>query len=209
MADRYQVEGEQGRFEPGSDGEVLENKLGIVDANDMDDAELYLLSRLYDSVLGDEFPDRTLRVDDLKRWHYRWLGNVYRWAGQERSVNMAKDGFPFAAAAQIGRLLTQFERECLLRFTPCDQMDEPALVEAIAITHVEFILVHPFREGNGRLGRLLADVMTMQAQRSPLDYQVWDENREAYFSAIRVGMGGLIGATSGFGDWTARHSIQC
>lgn len=189
MADRYQVDGEQGRFEQGSDGHVLANKLGIVDANDMDDAELYLLSRLYDSVLGDEFPDRTLSVDDLKRWHYRWLGNVYRWAGQERSVNMGKDDFQFAAAAQIGRLLAQFERECLVRFTPCDQMDQPALVEAIAITHVEFILVHPFREGNGRLGRLLADVMTMQARRSPLDYQVWDENREAYFSAIRVGMG--------------------
>ena len=37
-------------------------------------------------------------------------------------------------------------------------MDEEQLITAIAITHVELILIHPFREGNG----LLADVMAVQ-----------------------------------------------
>lgn len=189
MADRYQVAGDQRQFEPGSNGRVLANKLGIVDSAEMDDAELYLLGRLYEALLGDDFPDRALTVADLQRWHRRWLGNIYGWAGEERSVNMAKDGFQFAAAGQISRLLADFSRDCLSRFTPCGHMDESMLIEAIAITHVEFILVHPFREGNGRLGRLLADVMTMQARRNPLDYRVWDDNREAYFSAIQVGMG--------------------
>lgn len=41
-------------------------------------------------------------------------------------------------------------------------MSEEQLIEAIAITHVELILIHPFREGNGRLSRLLADVMAVQ-----------------------------------------------
>jgi cell filamentation protein len=189
VVDRYQVAGDQGQFEPGSGGRVLANQLGIVDSEEMDDVELYLLSRLYEALLGDDFPDRALTVADLQRWHRRWPGNIYGWAGEERSVNMAKDGFQFAAAAQISRLLADFERDCLSRFTPCGHMDESMLIEAIAITHVEFILMHPFREGNGRLGRLLADVMTLQARRSPLDYRVWDDNREAYFSAIQVGMG--------------------
>lgn len=36
-------------------------------------------------------------------------------------------------------------------------MSEEQLIEAIAVTHVELILILPFREGNGRLSRLLAE----------------------------------------------------
>jgi cell filamentation protein len=33
--------------------------------------------------------------------HERWLVGIYDWAGRYRSVNMQKDGFPFAAASRI------------------------------------------------------------------------------------------------------------
>ncbi|MDZ7829356.1 MAG: Fic family protein [Halofilum sp. (in: g-proteobacteria)] len=62
------------------------------------------------------------------------------------------------------------------------------MVEAIAVTHVELILIHPFREGNGRLARLLADVMATQAGHGLLDYSGWDSNKASYFAAIQQGM---------------------
>jgi cell filamentation protein len=156
----------------------------------MDAVELLLLEQLYQAVLVEDLPDRRLRVADLKTWHRRWLGNVYGWAGQERSVNMGKGDFQFAAAAQIPRLLSVFERDCLVRFTPCHDFSDDALLEAIAVTHVEFILIHPFRGGNGRLSRLLADVMAVQAGHEPLDYSAWDADKAAYFGAIQSGMAG-------------------
>lgn len=61
------------------------------------------------------------------------------------------------------------------------------LVEALAEVHVEFVLIHPFHEGNGRIARLLADVMASQAGIGPLDYSAWDLQREQYFGAIRAG----------------------
>jgi cell filamentation protein len=67
-------------------------------------------------------------------------------------------------------------------------MDADALAEAIAICHVELILIHPVREGNGRLARLLADVMAVQAGRGPLDYSAWDADKAAYFAAIQCGL---------------------
>lgn len=190
MADRYQVSGIEGRFEPGSDGRVLANKLGIVNPTEMDDLESQLLEDLYESVLGHDFPDRRLWVSDLKTWHRRWLGNVYAWAGEERAVNLTKGDFPFAAAARIGVLLGKFEEQCLGRYTPCHGLNEDALIDAIAVTHVEFILIHPFREGNGRLSRLLADVMAVQAGREPMDYSGWEADREGYFAAIQHGLTG-------------------
>lgn len=188
MTDRYAVHGTQGEFQPGSNDLVLANKLGIQSVEDMNDLELELLQRLYEEVLVKHLPNRVLTVEDLKTWHRRWLGNVFEWAGQERSVNMGKDGFMFAASAQIPRLLADFERSCLARWTPCHDMDTDALVDAIAITHVEFILIHPFREGNGRLSRLLADVMAVQSGRLPLDYSTWNTDRPAYYQAIHQGM---------------------
>ncbi|HRY90457.1 MAG TPA: Fic family protein [Rubrivivax sp.] len=155
----------------------------------MDDAELDLLHQLYENVLREHFPDRRLDAADIAEWHRLWLGNLYEWAGEQRSVNIGKGGFQFAAAAQIPRLLEEFERECLHRRTPCGGMDEPALTEAIALCHVELILIHPFREGNGRLSRLLADVMAVQGGRGPLDYSSWDADKAAYFAAIQHGLG--------------------
>lgn len=193
MTDRYQVGSAEGHFEPGSGDKVLANKLGIVDPDEMDDLESRLLEDLYESVLRRDFPDRQLCVADLKTWHRRWLGNVYGWAGEERSVNLTKGDFPFAAAARIEVLLGKFEEACLGRFTPCHGLDKEALIDAIAVTHVEFILIHPFREGNGRLSRLLADVMALQAGRDPMDYSGWKADREGYFAAIQHGMSGDYG----------------
>jgi len=186
---RYRAKGSQAEMQPGSNAQVLRNTPGITDPTQMDEAELSLLLQLYEWLMGDQFPERRLDVADLMEWHRLWLGNLYDWAGQVRSVNLAKGEFHFAAAAQIPRLLAEFERDCLHRYTPCENMDDDALAEAIAICHVELILIHPVREGNGRLSRLLADVMAVQAGRGPLDYSRWDADKTAYFSAIQCGMG--------------------
>jgi len=186
--DRYDITGSQGALQAGSDGEVLQNKLGIVRLEDMNEAELVLLQKLYVEVLREHLPPGRISILHLRRWHRRWLGNVYDWAGQYRSVNMSKDGFPFAPAAQLPRLMRIFDTEYLARYTPCSGMDDAELVEAIAILHVEFILMHPFREGNGRVSRLLADVMAVQAGRELLDYSSWEKNKAAYVAAIQKGM---------------------
>ena len=49
------------------------------------------------------------------------------------------------------------------------------------------MLIHPFRDGNGRIARLLVDVMACQAGIGPLDYSAWDHQRDHYFAAIRAG----------------------
>ena len=67
-------------------------------------------------------------------------------------------------------------------------MSGDRLVEAIGVVHVELILIHPFREGNGRLSRLLANVMALQAGCPQLDYTAWDENKTDYFKAIQAGL---------------------
>jgi cell filamentation protein len=73
MNNRYDAEGSQSTYEPGSDEQVLANKLGITDPEEMDEAELVLLEKLYQSVLIEDLPDRQLTAQDLKDWHRKWL----------------------------------------------------------------------------------------------------------------------------------------
>ena len=90
MINRYDAEGAQSSFQAGSNEQVLSNKLGITDPEDMDDAELILLEKLYQSVLIEHLPDRPITVQDLKDWHRHWLGNIYPWAGEIRAVNLGR-----------------------------------------------------------------------------------------------------------------------
>lgn len=189
MNDRYDTtDNVEAQFEPGSNDGVLSNKLGITDAQDMDDIELDLLKQLYDVVLGSVEADQRLTAADIREWHRRWLGNVYVWAGRYRSLNMSKGDFIFAASGQVPKLMDNLDKEILPVRTPCVGMSEDQLTEAITVVHVELILIHPFREGNGRLSRLVANVMALQAGRSQLDYTSWDEQKADYFAAIRAGL---------------------
>lgn len=162
MTNRYDTLGSlEGQYQPDSNGQVLLNRMGITDSSEMDDVELDLLEQLTESILHEVSEDQTITTADLSEWHRRWLGNVYDWAGQYRSVNMGKDDFQFAAAHLIHGLMEKFGDNFLSIYSPCNEMDEEQLIEALANVHIEYILVHPFREWNGRLSRLLAAVMAL------------------------------------------------
>ena len=189
MTNRYDtLSSKEGQYQPDSNDQVLLNRMGITDSSEMDDIELDLLEQLTDSILHNVSEDQIITIADLSEWHRRWLGNVYDWAGQYRSINMGKDGFQFAAAHLIHELMNKFGDNFLNIYTPCNEMDEEQLIEALANVHIEYILIHPFREGNGRLSRLLATVMALQAGQPLLDFSYMDVNKEAYFLAVREGL---------------------
>ena len=64
-----------------------------------------------------------------------------------------------------------------------------AVVHVLAETHVELVLVHPFREGNGRLARILSTLMALQAGLPLLDFGlIAGERKEMYFAAVQAGL---------------------
>jgi cell filamentation protein len=127
---------------------------------------------------------------DICRIHKIWLGPIYAWAGQYRQVQLARDNFAFASAAQIPRLMGEFEQGPLRSYTPCNFKSLDEIARAIAIVHTELVLIHPFREGNGRVGRLLAVLMGLQAGLPPLYFgDIRGQKRQEYFAAVRAGVG--------------------
>lgn len=179
----------EAQFESGSNELVLKNRLGIKSPQEMDVAEARALERAMSSFIGNYGESHRFTVADLSALHKDWLGGIYDWAGKYRQVNISKDGFPFAAAAQVPRLMAQFERDVLQRNTPCTFKDAAEVIRALAETHVELVLIHPFREGNGRLARILSTLMALQAGLPLLDFSlIAGVKKDAYFAAIQAGM---------------------
>ena len=164
MKDRYDVSHfPEGQFEPGSRGLVLKNLLGIKSKKEMEALETDQYERALDVCAHRYRRDHRFSSQDLRDVHRQWLGNIYSWAGTYRQVNISKENFQFAAAAHIPSLMQEFDRNILAAWTPCQGGSIPEDAKALAIVHAEFILIHPFREGNGRLGRMLANLMALQA----------------------------------------------
>ena len=188
--DRYDASGlPEAHFEPGSNGQVLRNRLGITSTQDMDDAETRALAKTMDALVRSYGAAERFTAADLCEWHGIWLGDIYEWAGRYRQVNVSKDDFPFAAAAHIPSLMEQFEHDVLRRCTPCNFADRAAVTHTLAETHVELVLIHPFRDGNGRLARVLATLMALQAGLPLLDFSlIVGEKKQGYFAAVRAGL---------------------
>lgn len=77
-----------------------------------------------------------------------------------------------------------------------DNSTDPALIKA-AMTHIEFEALHPFKDGNGRIGRMLITLMLWQSGTisAPHFYVsgYFEENKDQYLDTMR--------RVSESGDW--------
>lgn len=176
-------------FEPGSRERVLKNHLGITGKRKMDAVEAHEQLRALEEILDIYDRHHRFTAADICRMHEIWLGNIYEWAGRYRRVNISKEGFTFAMARHISELMEKFEKGTLSEFTPCPATEHRDIIHAVAVVHTELVLIHPFREGNGRLARMVAVLMGLQAGLPPFDFGgLKGKVRKKYFAAVQAGM---------------------
>lgn len=187
---RYDVSGLiEAQFEPGSNEQVLKNRLAITSPQAMDDIEARALEQSVLEFVGTYDELHRFTAADICKIHKNWLGEIYDWAGAYRQVNISKGDFPFAAAALVPGLMAEFEKAVLARYTPCNFKDWADVVRALAETHVELVLIHPFREGNGRVARILSILMALQAGLPLLDFSmIAEDKKQDYFAAVQAGL---------------------
>ena len=154
--------GREGEMEPGSRG-VLRNRLGIKRKKEIDQVEFEHLLAAQELWLNRVDRPTVFSAGMLCQMHEDWLGRIYDWAGRYRTVEVSKGGFVWPPARLVAQNMANFEHGVLRRYTPCHPGEVKDVARRIAIVHAELLLVHPFRDGNGRLARWLADLMFLQA----------------------------------------------
>lgn len=118
---------------------------------------------LFESSLIDSIEVGT--VKGLQQIHAYLFGGLYDFAGQIRTVNIAKAGFQFAMAQYLGQTLADVE--CM----PEDSFDN------IIDKYVEMNVAHPFREGNGRATRIWLDLMLKNNLQRCIDWSQVDKRK--------------------------------
>jgi cell filamentation protein len=187
---KYRVSGREA-FQPGSKGKVLSNLLGITSVRAMEEAELAAAIEAEHTLIGLYDEQHTFNRRDINRIHRLFLGKIYAWAGITRDVNMSKGGFTFAGANVIPQLMNDLERGVLAQHTPCRGATIEEIAEHIAVVHVEVLLIHPYRDGNGRTARLLATLMAYQAGMPGIDFGFIGSRGkefERYVAAVQAGL---------------------
>jgi len=160
---RYWTTGIEGEWQPGSGRRVLRNKLGVCKKTVMDRLEADALLETQEKYLETIAADTVFTAKLICQMHKDWLGGIYEWAGRYRTVELQKGSFRWPPASRVPQNMEVLENESLRKYTPSRSPDLHVTANAVAVVHAEFLLVHPFREGNGRMARWIADLMFLQA----------------------------------------------
>jgi len=173
--------------ELGSDGRVLRNRLKITDPEAIEAVEEMLLEKAYEELLTSGAEERPITCDDIRGWHRRFLGEIYDWAGDYRTVEISlpRGDFGFCLSRHINGSMGEYERRLLARLTPLLRDQPETHYRTLAELHAEFIVIHPFRDGNGRVGRFMVDWLLCAVGAPVLDWSLMgDRETLAYRNAI-------------------------
>ena len=126
---------------------TLENKLGIDNAAELAREEERISKKkareLFESGALDQL--ETGKFSSLRTIHRYLFEDIYDFAGEIRTVNLAKGNFRFVPLMYLDASLAHIDR------MPQSDFDE------IVEKYVEMNIAHPFREGNGRSMRIWLD----------------------------------------------------
>ena len=151
---------------------ALENKLGITESSELARMEEKLSKQraleLFETGALDRLEAGTFAA--LASIHRALFSDIYDFAGEKRTVNIAKGNFRFASVMYLDAALENIER------MPQSTFDE------IVEKYVEMNVAHPFREGNGRSMRLWLDGMLKKALGQVVDWSRVD--KEDYLQAM-------------------------
>jgi len=96
---RYEVNKDED-YQPGSTA-VLKNYLNTCDPIIIEQEETKALESIHQYMFKNVKEHDRITIKLIFKMHEQWLGRIYPFAGKYRSVLMSKDGFIFAAPAQI------------------------------------------------------------------------------------------------------------
>ncbi len=172
---------------PGDDGqhEVLPNLMGITSIEAIHKVEFEGFLKAQYQLLEELTTHTRFNFDYIQRIHQLSLHMVYSFAGQLRQVNMTKGGFLFPTAKFLPKICHEFDDQ-MLHLLPDYYPSKQHLIEDIAKVHAELLFIHPFREANGRVARILANMMAIKQGYDFLGfYKITQRQFKEYIIAVQ------------------------
>jgi cell filamentation protein len=160
---------------------TLRNRLGLKDDGPLNQAERMLIHARGREAARMAFP---LDADGYRALHKHLFQDLYDWAGQDRTINIGKEGSLFAHASYIANGLSAVFKD-LAAQDNLTGLSREEFFDRLGHHVNELNAVHPFREGNGRTMRHHAVQLAGEAGHSlrinGIDKQAWmDASRHGF-----------------------------
>ena len=150
---------------------VLKNLLNIQNMDELEIAEREVTSFTVTSIRYQAPP---YNLEYLQQLHRYLFSSLYSWAGELRDVDIRKGGTYFCNCrfmiSEATKLFNKLENNNWLAGLSKDEF-----CEKLAFFYCEFNMIHPFREGNGRVQRLFFEHIALSAGYE-LDWENVEQN---------------------------------
>ncbi|AOF95419.1 Fic/DOC family protein [Sphingobium sp. RAC03] len=180
---------------PGTD--ILRNRLGITDDATLNEAERRLTLARGAQAARLTFPGT---ADGYRSSHKHLFQDLYGWAGEDRSVIIAKGGSSFAAPPYIARELDKLFCDMAAK-NGFRGLARDEFFDRLGNHVNELNAIHPFREGNGRTMRHHAVQVAREAGHpiriASIDKTLWmDASRHGFLTGDHRAMASVLAAAA-------------
>lgn len=184
--DRYDIPGNSEAQYVDEAQAVLVNRLGITDLATLQLAEEESLARAYESLYREVHVDTPMTVALIQAIHARIFGEIFDWAGRWRTVWIRKPGVTWPPPDFLDQAMREFDEKILRTHPPASLNSDDEFCAAAAEIQGEFLVIHPFREGNARTIKLLTNLLAAQTSRPPLLYDTNAAGIDQYIGAAQA-----------------------
>jgi len=136
------------------------NYLKITNHDLIQKEENLKLLELYEDIVKNFDISKNFGFEIVKKWHKTIFKDIYPFAGKLRSVEMSKGSDIEAWTWKLSFIeyLPQLDN-MIFKISKKRYEDIEEITSDLSKLISDFLFIHPFREGNGRLSRLLSDLI--------------------------------------------------
>jgi len=174
-----------------------ENKLGISDKNEINRLEAKGFINAYIFIGELEIEQISLDIYLLLEIHQIVFENLYDWAGKFREHEVTVGAINLTPFPKIREEMYRLCEDVNAHIAYCIQLKEDQLEEEslklLADAHHRFVCIHPFTNGNGRMGRIFINLIAVKLNLN--FFELYDEklekkdenySKKTYIQALRA-----------------------
>lgn len=148
--------------------------LNYIEAGNIFRAEKWAFAQVHENLFTSEF---------IKTLHRRMLWEVWKWAGQYRKTEKNIGVIAWSISTEVYKLCKDVQAQISHKSYPPDEL--------AARFHHKLVYIHPFPNGNGRLARIMADLLLVSLGEQRFtwgnkDLTQQNDIRQKYLDALRA-----------------------
>lgn len=169
-----------------------ETTLGIIPRSELILLEIEGIKRAWDFVIEQNLKGKIrLTIPFIKKAHLVGFGWIFpKWGGSFRIIDVTISNYAPPKHYLVPQLMEDFIRDLGIRLkhlpTINQQVFFESLIDLLAWSHHHFLWIHPFQDYNGRIARLLINMILFKFDFPPIEMKIETESsRKKYVHALQ------------------------